>query len=72
MEVKGVSADDAYILANAHLIKEAKQQGEFDEEEFVANFSGGGSFSGSSKGITPIEKAASEGLTESEKKHLKF
>lgn len=72
MEVKGVSADDAYVLANAHLIKEAKQKDEFDEEAFVANFSAGGSFTASNKVVSPLVKAASEGLTEEEKKHLKF
>lgn len=73
MEVKGVSAEDAYVLANAHLVQKAKQEVDFDEDSFLADFSASGSSFSSSRGqaINPVKKMAMEGLTEAEKKFIK-
>jgi hypothetical protein len=70
MELKNVSPEDAYILANAHIIKEAKQE-DIDEESFVASFSGG-NVSSQNGYVSPVQKMATEGLTDAEKKKLKL
>ena len=71
METKNVSPEDAYILANAHIVKEAKQE-EIDEESFVASFSGGNVSSSRGNYKSSFERMAEDGLTDAEKKKLKY
>ncbi len=72
MAEKNLSAEDAYILANKHIVREYKQKElESDGEEIVlARLSGGGAGNGGQPRKSAILKAAEDGLSESERKHL--
>lgn len=71
----GYSVEDAYLKANAHIIKEQKgmEQEQEQGEELMANFSAGqsrGARGEASYKSDPIKKKAAEGLTPEEKKYL--
>lgn len=70
MELKKVSAEDAFAIVNAHIIKEHREQYEEDSDSFVANVMAGGIPSSKGSGKTKLRAIAEEGLTEEEKKKL--
>lgn len=69
MELKKVSAEDAFAIVNAHIIKEQRENND-DSESFVASVMAGG-ISSSKGGVkNKVRAIAEEGLTEAEKKKL--
>lgn len=74
METKNLSAKDAFILANAHIVEEKRKAelSEAGDKRVMADFLGRQASGGGSKVISQIAQVAGEGLTEAEKKHLKI
>lgn len=70
MELKKVSAEDAFAIVNSHIIKEYRENGEVDTDSFVANVMAGGINSSKGGPKNKLRLAAEEGLTEEEKKKL--
>lgn len=71
IENNGLSVHDAWVLANKNvLIKAQERERELDEEELALARLSGASFGAQSSAIDPLLKAASDGLTEKERKNL--
>lgn len=70
MELKKVSAEDAFAIVNAHIIREQREQSSDDGESFVANIMAGGISSSKGNGKSKIRSIAEDGLTEAERKKL--
>ena len=72
---KNLTVDEAYALANRHVIKQMKERERegFEEESALARISAGASIGGRSAGglKDPILRAAAEGLTKAEREKLK-
>lgn len=71
VKTKNLTPDEAYILANRHVVIEQKRrEAETDQEELALARLSGRSISGQSKTASALERMAAEGLTEAERKHL--
>jgi hypothetical protein len=72
MVAKNLSAEDAYVLANKHIVDQYKEQeANTDGEEIIlARLSGGGPAGGVKVAKSAILKAAADGLSAEEAKHL--
>jgi len=70
MELKKVSAEDAFAIVNSHIIKEYRENDEVDTDSFVANVMAGGINSPKGGVKNKLRLAAEEGLTDEEKKKL--
>lgn len=68
---KGLSVEDAFVLANKHVVIDARKKAmESDSEESALARLSGASFGGSTGRMSEITRLASEGLSEKERKHL--
>jgi len=74
MKAKNLTVEEAYVLANKHVVVEAKKkEAESDQEDAVlARLSGANPGGGKDKIVSRFAKIATDGLTPEEAKHLDF